>query len=246
MKSIVIIPDVQVPFEDPVILGKFIQFLGEYKPQKVASVGDFTDCTALGRWVQGEVGEFSGGLQAEFNRSRMWLRKIREAIGDAEFIMQRSNHADRLDKFLQGRGAALHDLDDLTIERQLRLDEHGVSYHKGDTIVAPDWLIKHGDEGSISPIGGQTAALLALRHGKNVVCGHTHRGGIIPVRQGWIATKYGMEVGNFMDVKKADYMKAPAGWTQSFGILHVGGDNRVFAQLVHVVDRGFVVDGKRY
>jgi hypothetical protein len=246
MRSVVIIPDIQCPWEDPIILNKFIKFLGDYKPEKVASVGDFTDCTALGRWVNGSVGEYSGGLQAEFDRSCMWLGRIRAAVGDAEFIMQRSNHADRLQKWLQTKGAAVHDLRDLTIERQLNLKDYGVSYHKGDTIVAPGWLIKHGDEGSLSQIGGQTAALLAQRHGMNVVCGHTHRGGIVPVRQGWIATLWGMEVGCFMDVKKADYMKAPSGWTNGFGILQVGQDNRTFAQYIHVVDRGFVVDGKRY
>lgn len=246
MRSIVIVPDIQVPMEDPVIVTKFIKFLSDYRPDKLASVGDFTDCTALGRWVSGALGEYSGGLQAEFDRSSMWLSKMRAAIGDAEFIMQRSNHADRLQKWLQTKGAAVHDLRDLTIERQLNLKDYAVSYHHGDTVVAPGWLIKHGDEGSQSNIGGQTAALLAQRHGMSVVCGHTHRGGIVPVRQGWIATNYGMEVGCFMDTKKADYLKAPCGWTNGFGILHVGKDNRTFAEYVNVVDRGFVVSGVRY
>ncbi|MFD9734386.1 hypothetical protein [Umezawaea sp. NPDC059074] len=246
MKSIVILPDVQVPFEDVELMKKFVGFLAEYKPDKVASVGDFVDCTALGRWVSGSVGEYSGGLQDEFDRASAWLTKIRAAIGDAEFIMQRSNHADRLSKWLRTKGAAVHGLRDLTIERQLNLDEHGVRYCYGDTAVAPGWLIKHGDEGGQSQIGGQTAALLATRHGKSVVCGHTHRGGIVPVRQGWISTTYGMEVGCFMDPAKASYLTAPSGWTNGFGLLHIGKDNKTFAEYVHVHHRGFVVDGTRY
>jgi UDP-2,3-diacylglucosamine pyrophosphatase LpxH len=246
MRHIVILPDVQVPFEDVELMKKFIGFLEAYQPDKVASVGDFTDCTALGRWVSGSVGEYSGGLQDEFDRANAWLTKIRAAVGDAEFIMQRSNHADRLQKWLRTKGAAVHDLRDLTIEKQLNLKDHGVQYCYGDTAVAPGWLIKHGDEGSTSQIGGQTAALLAQRHGKSVVCGHTHRGGIVPVKQGWIATTYGMEVGCFMDPSKASYLTAPSGWTNGFGILHVGKDNKTFAEYVQVVSRGFVVDGTRF
>jgi hypothetical protein len=246
VKHIVILPDVQVPFEDKDLMNKFCRFLLEYAPDKVASVGDFTDCTALGRWQSGSVGEYSGGLQDEFDRANAWLTKIRASIGDAEFIMQRSNHADRLQKWLRTKGAAVHDLRDLTIERQLNLREHGIEYCYGDTKVAPGWLIKHGDEGSMSQIGGQTAALLAARHGMSVVCGHTHRGGIVPVKRGWIATDYGMEVGTFMDPAKADYLTAPSGWTNAFGILHVGRDNKTFAEYVQVVNRGFVVDGVRY
>jgi hypothetical protein len=57
-----------------------------------------------------------------------------------------------------------------------------------------------------------------------------------------------MEVGHFMDLSKADYLKkkgATANWQQAFGILEVYGD-RVFPHLVSVQDGCFSVNGVLY
>ena len=107
----------------------------------------------------------------------------------------------------------------------------------------------HGDEGSTNQTGGQTALGLAKRSGMSVVCGHTHRMGLIPHAQPWGAgttkTIWGMEVGNLMDYSKAKYIKGGLfNWQQGFGMLYTEGRN--VTPVVIPIDRQgrFVVEGR--
>lgn len=88
------------------------------------------------------------------------------------------------------------------------------------------WLLAHGDEGGLRQIAGTTAAGLAQRWQKNVVCGHSHRAGLVPTSYGVLGnqkTLWGLEVGNLMDLKKASYLRPAqaANWQQAFGLVHV-------------------------
>jgi len=107
----------------------------------------------------------------------------------------------------------------------------------------------HGDEGNISQNGGTTALNLAKKTGKSVVCGHTHRMGLVHHTESFSGvptrTLWGMEVGNLMDAKQASYLKAGiSNWQQGFGILWVDGKT-VVPQLVPIArDGSFFAEGK--
>jgi hypothetical protein len=116
------------------------------------------------------------------------------------------------------------------------------------------WIMAHGDEGALNSIAGRTAFNLAKnKFGVNVVCGHTHRAGLTGESYGYNgkirAQRQGLEVGHFMDLTKADYLKkkgVSANWQQAFGILHIHGSN-VYPQLVQVDYEGnFSVEGQLY
>ena len=82
-----------------------------------------------------------------------------------------------------------------------------------------------------------------------MVCGHTHRMGLLHKTEAYAGkptrTLWGMEIGNLMDMKQASYLKAGYGnWQQGFGILSVDG-TKVHPQLVPIHKDGtFVVEGK--
>lgn len=251
-KTIVIMPDVQAPLHDTILVDKFIKFLGDFQPDELAQVGDFTDSTEISRWVRGKKGEFGGDLQAGFDASRWILEEIREVF-DGRFRIVRSNHDDRLELYIDACGPGLN-LRDLTIEKQVGFDDNDVEFIRDAVVeLAPGWVMAHGDEGSLSPSGGKTALGLAKnKFGVSVVCGHTHRAGITPETLGYNGGNQrqltGMEVGHFMDIKSADYLKkkgATANWQQAFGILEVYGD-KVFPHLVSVQDGNFSVNGVLY
>jgi hypothetical protein len=90
-----------------------------------------------------------------------------------------------------------------------------------------------------------------MRHGKSVVCGHTHRAGLAAYTAssgGKIGhTLYGLEVGNLMDFKSAKYLKGGSGnWQQGFGILYVN-NKKVSPVFVPIEkDGSFIVEGKTY
>lgn len=259
-KTIVIMPDVQAPLHDEALVDKFVQFLADYEPDEIGQVGDFTDSTEISRWVRGKKREFAGDLKAGFGTSKAILGKIRDVF-DGRMRIVRSNHDDRLELYIEGcaPGLATFMEEELSIERLAGFNDYEVEFIRDEVVeLTPGadrpWLMCHGDEGSLNSVAGRTAFNLAKnKFGANVVCGHTHRAGLTSESYGYNGkirdTRYGLEVGHFMDLTKADYLKkkgVAANWQQAFGILHVHG-SKVYPQLVPIdFDGNFSIEGKLY
>lgn len=252
-KTTVIMPDVQAPLHDVELVGKFVEFVRDFQPTELAQVGDFTDSTAIGRWVRGKKGEFANDLQYGFDTAMDILDDIR-CVFDGRFRIVRSNHDDRLELYIEGCAPGLA-LRDLTIENQLHLDEYEVEFIRDGVVelVKDEWVMGHGDEGSLSPQAGKTAFGLAKnKFGVNVVCGHTHRAGSTTESYGYNGSisrsLTGLEVGHFMDLKQADYLRKKGGfanWQQAFGILETI-HGKTFHHLVNVNDGFFSYEGVLY
>ena len=108
----------------------------------------------------------------------------------------------------------------------------------------------HGDEQAINHNAGLTALGAARRHGKSVVCGHTHRQGIssFTTASGGVltGTLTGFEVGHLMDVSKAHYTRGTFNWQKGFGLLYVDRKGVTPMAIPVEKDGSFVVEGKRY
>jgi hypothetical protein len=254
-KTIVVMPDVQAPLHDVALVDKFIQFIKDFHPTEIAQVGDFTDSTEISRWVRGKKPEFAGDLSGGFKTARGILADIREVF-DGRFRIVRSNHDDRLELYIENCAPGLASFmdDELSLETLMHFNKYDVEFIRDEVVeLAPGWVMAHGDEGSLSPSAGKTAFGLAKnKFGVSTVCGHTHRAGMTSESTGYNGqirnTLTGLEVGHFMDLTKADYLKkkgVAANWQQAFGILEVYGQ-RVYPRLVTVQDGCFSVDGVQY
>jgi hypothetical protein len=249
-QTIVIAPDLQVPLHARKHVDNFIDFLNDYQPSMLVNVGDDADFTEVGQWVRGLAREYAPTLQRNVDATRDIHTRMREAIGDVPYHVSRSNHGDRMRRYIAAHAPALSTLRSLDLNVLLGYTDLGIEYHKQPFDIAPGWLCAHGDEGTMSRIPGKTALGLAEKFGKSVVCGHTHKAAIVPSTRGFNGTTvntFGLEVGHMMDVKKATYMKAGhANWQTAFGILRVRG-SRVYPQLVFIESDGsFYVDGNCY
>lgn len=258
IERIMILPDTQFPLNDTRLTNKFVDFIGDFQPDQLAHVGDLTDSTELGRWVRGLRGQFTGGLEGGFQKTRDFLSAVRD-VYDGPFHISRANHDDRLENAIS---RYLPELEGITvggrvlnIENALDFDGFGVSYHHEEYQLAPNWILTHGDLGSLSGIPGNTALLQARQLGKSVVCGHTHRAGLVAGPLSSTASHIevmGMEVGNAMDRRQATYLKGGKNnWHQAFGLLYVYREPkkapRVHPQVVMVQsDYSFMVDGVKY
>jgi hypothetical protein len=253
-KTIVIMPDVQAPLHDKELVSKFVSFLKDYQPTELAQVGDFTDSTEISRWVRGKKPEFAGDLQAGFDSAISIQKDIREVF-DGRFRIVRSNHDDRLELYIQGCSPGAATLRTNTIEYQLEFDKYGIEFVRDGVVelVKDEWIMGHGDEGSLSPQAGKTAFGLAKnKFGVNVVCGHTHRAGMTSESYGYngkVARNLtGLEVGHFMDIKQAQYLDKKGGaanWQQAFGILEII-NGKTFPHLIPVNNGFFSVNGVLY
>lgn len=259
MKRIVIWPDWQVPLHDEHVIKTVARFVWDYQPDSMGHVGDATDSTEISRWTRGLRGEFTGGLEGGFEKTRELLAYIRRGY-DGPFHLVRSNHDDRLERAIESRLPGIAGLTVkghlLNIQNALDLDGHGVTWHSKPFEIAPDVLLMHGDEGGLSQIPGNTALQLAVGTKgmrKSVVCGHTHRAGISWMNGMHDESIFGMEVGHMMAVASADYLgpSKANNWGNAFGILRVFEGNkkkvRVYPELVPIQpDGSFIVEGQRY
>ena len=245
MKTIVLISDLQVPYHDKRAVDNVAKFIRAFKPDEVASVGDEMDFQTISRWAQGTPLEY----ERTIGRDRDATARVLDDLRVNHVI--RSNHTDRLFNTVMMRAPGLLSLPELELPNFLRMDLLGIEYHKKPYELAPGWLLMHGDEGNISQNGGQTALNLAKKTGYSVVCGHTHRMGLMHHSESVAGvntrTVWGMEVGNLMDAKKASYLKGGiSNWQQGFGILWVDG-KYVKPELIPIrKDGSFVAVGKTW
>ena len=201
-----------------------MDLIRDIKPAQLWCVGDELDAPEPSRWNKGMEGEYANTLQDSIDKTKEIMHSFRLALGKGKpFIIQRSNHTDRVETYIRKYAPAFAPLRDLQVENLLGYNDLGITYlHKMKEIV-PGWVMAHGDEGRMSGIPGQTALKLAMQVGKSVVCGHTHRLGLghhTVGLNGKTSSIYGLEVGHMMDMKKASYlMTGTANWHQGLGML---------------------------
>ena len=146
------------------------------------------------------------------------------------------------------RDAAQSVLYELGINHIVRSNH--TKFHRKPYEISPDWIMVHGDEQAINHNAGLTALGAARRHGKSVVCGHTHRLGVSAFSEasGGVLGRIlrGLEVGHLMDEKQAYYTRGTFNWQKGFGILYV--DRKGTTPVAVPIDKSgsFVVEGKRY
>jgi hypothetical protein len=244
----------QIPFHHKRNVEKVLDYIWESKIDGIFCVGDEIDVAELGAFNKGTRKEFEGTLQKNFNLTHRILGEFREALGSKKkpFVLQRSNHSQRIEKYIYKNAPAFETVTALKIENLLGLNKLGITYQRSMDFIAPGVIMGHGDEGRMYTTAGLTGLNLALRTGENVVCGHTHRQGISKASRGFggrLNTIWGMEVGHLMDLNSsgAGYIKEKsANWQQGFGLLYVQ-DNHVVPQLVPINEKGkFIVDGKEW
>lgn len=249
-KRIVVISDMQIPDHNQQAVRNLARFVQEFDPDELVCVGDDVDSPQPSQWSKGQAGEYAGTLQEDMDQARTVHRMFRDALGDKPYHLSRSNHGDRVSKYIGRYAPALGSLRALQLDELAGYRELGITYHSEPFQVAPQWVCAHGDEGTFSSIPGRTAGLLAAKWGVSVVCGHTHSAGICPTSTGYggiiSKTVWGMEVGHLMDMSKATYLKGGYGnWQSAFGLLYISKAG-VHPVLVPINGAAFTVEGVTY
>ena len=247
MSRIVVIPDLQIPLHDEEGVDRLLHYTKKTEPGAIFCVGDEWDAYEVSRFEKGSYRENGWSFEA----GRKAVRDIMGSFANiAPLHISRSNHGDRLDKYLKYHAPALYGDSDFTVEALLGYrDNPRITYHQGAFQFAPGWALLHGDEKGLSQIAGMTARKAAEFYNTSVVIGHTHR------QAWWRKTAmlngeptlelHGIEVGHLMDVSQAEYNGAlAANWQKGFALLEIRS-GRVYPQLVPFDDRGrFYLDGK--
>lgn len=239
MKSILILPDLQIPYHDRRFVDLMGRFIEEFKPDEVGQIGDLMDQPQPSRWSKGMAGEYADTLQKDLDLTKQIIKDLR-----INWI-KIGNHDERIEEYVKRYAPALGSLRALEIGELLDLNVTGVKLYREPFSIAPGWIIAHGHEGGLSQVAGRTAYSLAKRYDSSVIAGHTHRAGVVSETVGIGKHRRvltGMEIGHGMDLKYATYVKSP-NWQQAFGMMWVDGKT-VQAELIPVNNHKFIYQGK--
>ena len=251
MKKILVISDTQCPYENKRGVASLCNFMADFQPDLVLHVGDDIDSPETSRWNKNLAGEYADTLQKAFRATHNMHQLFRDAMGaSTPYHVMRSNHGDRTETYVRKYAPALVGLECLRIEELIGYEDLDITYHRRPYEFTPGWLLCHGDEAGLSQIPGSTAMGLARLTGKSVVCGHSHKQGLQHLTtgvNGHTRTRFGVEVGNLMDIRKAQYLATgSANWQAGFGILYQDGVD-VYPYVVPMKpDGSFICGGRKY
>jgi predicted phosphodiesterase len=223
-RTALVLSDWQVDLHDEGFIEKTLKLAKDLQPDKIIHVGDESDNTAIGRWVQGTPEEAEGNLQTQIDITHSLLRKFREACPDATFDICYSNHMARFTQSITTRLPAFRHLRALSVENLFGLDELEISYRREIFEVFPDVIAGHGHQWGLTSANQYSKGTsVVAKTGKSVVAGHTHRPLLTSAAVGYnfnMQTNFYMNVGCSMRFSAAEYItsKSPE-WGHGVGVL---------------------------
>ena len=251
-KTTVILPDIQYPFHDALVLSKITKAILDIQPDHIFQIGDAIDFPQVSRWTKGTAGEYAPTLQKHIDGFKGVLMRLREAAPKATITWLEGNHDLRLRDFVQQYAAPLRTLDALTTENLFDLEASKVDYVRGPVRVATNTYAVHGHEApgyASTPQAWDTKFVKRYGTDKNIIFGHTHQPYLLTKAFGFdgkVTPRFTMNVGSIMDPVRATYVKDGAvNWVMSFALLRDDG-KRVYPELITMVDRGFWLNGVKY
>jgi predicted phosphodiesterase len=251
-KSTLIIPDVQYPYHDNVLLKKLVGIAKKYQPDQVVQIGDGIDFPTVSQWSKGTAGEYADTLQEHIDGYREdVLIPLRSAVPSAKITWLEGNHDLRVGDFVRKYAAPLGALRSLKMPELFALKELDVSYERGPLRIATNVLAVHGHEaGGYCASASAWDAKFTKRYGshQSFVFGHTHQPFVISRAYGYagkVSPRFTMNVGSIMDPVAATYVKDGAvSWVPSFGWIEDDG-KRIWPELVLFNDRLAYFKGER-
>lgn len=252
IKTTLVIPDIQYPYHDALMLKKVISVARDIQPDQIVQIGDAIDFPQVSRWSKGTAGEFTDDLQEHVDGWRKTLEDVRQACPEAEILWVEGNHDLRIQDFLKKYAAPVSALRVLEMPALFGLDELSIKYTRGPVRIATNVYAVHGHESggyAASPSAWDLKFVKRYGSDKSFVFGHTHQPFLLTRAFGYegrVSPRFTMNVGSIMDPVKATYVKDGAvSWTMSFAVIHDDG-KRVYPELILATDRGFIYQGRKY
>lgn len=253
MKTTLILPDIQYPFHDSLMLQKILRVVNDVQPDAILSIGDAIDFPQVSRWSIGTAGAYAPTLQKHVDGFRSdVLVRVREAAPDAQIVWLEGNHDLRIRDFIGKYAPPLRTLRALEIPSLFGLEELDIKYERGPIRVGTNTYAVHGHENGTyvsTPHAWQQKFVKRYGSEKNVIFGHTHQPFLLTHATGFdgkVTPWFTMNVGSIMDPTEAKYIKdGSVNWTMSFALLRDDG-KRVWPELVLASNRSFFVEGRKY
>lgn len=242
LKSILIIPDVHVPYHDKRAWSLLLKVGRSLKPHYLYTLGDFADFFGVSSHSKDPNRVLK--MDLEVAAANAALDEL-DALNAKKKMFIAGNHEDRLTRYLQDTAPELFNL--VGIPQLLNLKKRGWGYvpYKNDTQLGKlnfTHDVGHAGRGSVFQ------CLDTYQH--SIITGHTHRLAYVVEGNAKGEYKLSAQFGWLGDVKEADYMhraKALKNWALGFGFGYIDDKTGIaYLNPVPIVGYTCVVNGKKY
>jgi predicted phosphodiesterase len=169
-----VLSDIHLPYHDKAALEAAIVTARRWNADCFLLNGDLLDCCSVSTH---ERDPDARDLAHELRVGREFLQFLRSKFKDARMVYRSGNHEDRLRKYVARNAPELLGVDEILLERLLKLQDVGVEWVTGKRIVNLGKLpTLHGHEfysGQNSPVNA--ARGLFMRGKASAVQGHLHQ-----------------------------------------------------------------------
>lgn len=211
----VIIGCVHVPYNHKLFTSKFFKFLELNREGigRIIILGDLTDYHIVGDFKE-TLSEVHG-IQEEVDKTRRFLRRIRNTLGDVDIQYLRGNHEARIERELLNN-KKIRGLRCLRVEQLLKLDDLGIVYHDRDFVKIGGINYCHGNKASKYAMNAMLDRFKAP-----VIFSHSHRAQyqIETLPNGMVI--YAASTGTFHDMTQQKFVQFP-NWHYAFICLERG------------------------
>lgn len=213
--------DMHVPFEDKIAVNAAFEFVTKIQPDEI-DIDEWHDFYSVSRFSKDP--DRIDSLQDELDVVFTYMGDLRKRCPNAKITMLKSNHTDRLQKYLWNNAPALSNLRCLELPILMRLDELKIGYADFVSRRGVN-LSKHGNV--IRKYSAYTAHWEFEREGMSGMSGHSHR--LAKFRHSVRGGKYQwMECGCLCGLNPEYYDGIPD-WQHGIGLLQYKGNTRHFS-----------------
>ena len=246
---VIVIPDMQVPYHDPVSLAAVEKYMADETWDEYINLGDFLDLDCISshnkgkpRLVEGKSIAADFAVGNEILDRHEWI--IRARNKDARFVLLEGNHEYRAERYIDEHPAMRGSME---VETGLRLRERGFKwvrcYQKGEVYKLGKAYFHHGLITS-----GNHAKAMADRFGVNIFYGHVHSvDSWSKVQWGKDQTIVGQSLGCLCEYEQSYIKGNPTNWQQAVCIFFFLPDGHFTYYVPRIFNHRFVApNGKTY
>jgi predicted phosphodiesterase len=172
--NILLISDLHIPYHNIEAITCALKYGQDNNINTIFINGDLMDQHQVSKF---EPDPRKRSIKEEFDITKEFLRKLREAFPNASIYWLKGNHCIRWERFMLRKVREIWDDDYFTLEQRLRLNEENINIIDDKILVKAGKLsISHGHhifKGIFSPVNPSRGAFLKAK--QSIIVGHLHR-----------------------------------------------------------------------
>ena len=168
-----ILSDIHLPFHDQDALAAALEFGISHEVDTVILNGDILDCYDVSRFSK-EIRRPK--ISEELEMGRNFFKYLRELFPTQAIFYKIGNHEERMRAYVLRNARELADLNDISLESLLHLDEHRIIPVNREMINLGDLVVLHGHElgeSIFSPVNPARGMFLKAK--ASTIIGHYHQ-----------------------------------------------------------------------